>query len=65
MIAVYSTPWGVREMTEAEVTDLAVQGVTCTPVDAPAETSLAQEKDDMAGVVFADAPMPKAAKPKI
>lgn len=59
MSAVYSTPWGVREMTEAEIADLAVQGVTCTPVDAPAETSLAREKDDMGGVVFTDKPSSK------
>jgi hypothetical protein len=52
----YDTPWGRREMTEHEVSDLAHQGVTCTPVDAAPETSLQDEKDGMSGVQFGSKP---------
>jgi hypothetical protein len=49
---VYNTPWGRRELTDDEVVDLRHQGHTLTLVDGDAETSLEQEKADMAHVAL-------------
>lgn len=56
--AVYDTPWGRREMTHADVAELASRKesdrVVCTLVDGDPDTSLQREKDEMAHIHLSD-----------
>jgi hypothetical protein len=50
----YDTPWGRRELTHEEVVDLEHQGHVLTLVDDEPQTSLEQEKADMAHIRLTD-----------
>lgn len=56
---VYNTPWGRRELLHEEAAAHTADGRTCTLVDGEAETSLEQEKADMAHVPLTN-PTPPA-----